>query len=219
VKVEAEPVVSAFMKSIEKNKDYLSTSVGVIVGFPPLIISLTDKEKDDPTRPLSGDEKVGLDSIIGWDQSGTTMSGTAAFLLHQKISVLYSEHVPSTSQPIPSSSHLMSSHSDPSISGFSTCGRPQWITYHYYSRSRDVDRCLGEVVVDLCSTSEKPCSTPGCELKLGQHQRRFVHGGLRIVADVKSTNGKMKSSDEINLWVGCKICGATSPTLQMNDGT
>jgi 1-phosphatidylinositol-3-phosphate 5-kinase len=223
-KKDPKPPVSAFLENIDKNVDFLSTSVGMILEPPPLVVALAAKEKENKSHHLTSDEGVGLTSVLGWtgrDDSGNALSSSEGFIQHQSFSVLFSVHIPCTSSPDPSSepSSTKPSTSQPGSSS-STCGRPRWITYRYYSQRRLPDRCLGETIIELCSNSEKSCGTPGCEVKVGQHQQRFVHGGFKIVADVKSRKEeKVDENDDLELWLGCKICDAKTAPKKMNDGT
>jgi 1-phosphatidylinositol-3-phosphate 5-kinase len=223
-KDEPDPVVSIFLKNIERSLDCFSTSVGVSMEPPSLVIALAEKEKRNPGYSLTGDEKAGLTSILGWSERASldSATGTVGFVRHQEISFLYSKHVPSTSpSQTPASSFISIRLAPrPSIPNFSTCGRPRWETYRYYSHGRRADQPLGEVITDLCFNSEKPCITPGCVYKSGQHQHRFVHGGLRIVMNVNTREGgDAEDVESIEVWLGCKICNGTTKPSQMNDGT
>jgi len=220
---ESDPTITTCLKSIEQSVDFLSTSIGVTVEPPPLLVSLAEKEKNNPSRILTGDEKAGLTSILGWserDTPGSSMSGTAGFIRHQEFSVLFSVHIPSQPPPAPEASSISSTSSPSPTPSLSTCGRPRWITYRYYSHGRGADKTLGEAITDFCIHSEEPCVTPGCELKSGKHQRRFIHGGLRIVMDMNPhEGGEVKDVENIELWVGCKVCQAKTTPSPMNDGT
>ncbi|CAA7264497.1 unnamed protein product [Cyclocybe aegerita] len=130
----SQPFVNA-LKRIEGSKDLLSTSAGVSLRLPKLIVDLADQEKAraalaDGHRPgqsrrLKGDERAALTSLLGWDgkdAEGRGMSGILGFVRQQEISVLCSLHVPPSTvtptgtishPPTPSSSTTTSEPSEP----------------------------------------------------------------------------------------------------------
>ncbi|KDR71610.1 hypothetical protein GALMADRAFT_253980 [Galerina marginata CBS 339.88] len=100
----AQPFLSA-VKRIEDSKNLLSTSAGVTLPPPKLLVDLSEKEKGNAILPaiegqkrrLTGDERVALTSLLGWDgkdAEGRGMTGILGFVRHQEISVLCSLHVP-----------------------------------------------------------------------------------------------------------------------------
>lgn len=119
------------------------------------------------------------------------------------------------------------------------CGRPQWLTYRYFSRSNSEDQCLGEFIHEMLATANLPCSTVGCGFKCGEHEMRIVHAGVRINVvmkdyewvDVKGEEkeeeeGKEeektkeeKEKDKIEMWESCRICEKKSERVGMSDGT
>ena len=227
-KSDLELPFSSALKRIERSKDLLSTSAGVSFAPPSLIVDLAEKEKMAPTRRLKGDEKAGLTSILGWDGKdarGKGMSGTLGFIRQQEFSLLYSQHVPSTlpHPPVAKSSSSESSTASlvPPKPRFSSCDRPRWITYRYYSHDPAEDKSLGETIMDLASGSHLACDKHGCQFKRGKHELRFIHGGLRIVVKVDSAveDAMIKDDDEIEVWGSCVICGAKSERSEMSDGT
>ena len=88
---------SLALKRIEESRGLYSTTPGVILAIPKLVVELAEKEKSGAVkRRLKGDERVALASILGWDgkdAEGRGMSGTLGFIRHQEISVLRSTHV------------------------------------------------------------------------------------------------------------------------------
>ncbi|KAJ3508125.1 hypothetical protein NLJ89_g5924 [Agrocybe chaxingu] len=104
----SQPFVNA-LKRIEGSKDLLSTSAGVSLRLPKLIVDLAEQEKvraaladgqsPGQSRRLKGDERAALTSLLGWDgkdAEGRGMSGILGFVRQQEISVLCSLHVPSS---------------------------------------------------------------------------------------------------------------------------
>lgn len=196
-----------------------------------LLVALADKEEADPTRRLRADEKTGLKSILGWDgrrSQGKGMTGTLGFVRQQEFSVLHSRHVPSILSTIPPAEPFLQptrsmTISNPSPPIYTTCDKARWITYQYYSRDSASDKTLGDAVVDLCSAADSPCDKSECQFKRGQHELRFIHGGLRIVLKVEprkiEEGASAAQSDVIEMWESCKNCGATSKRNPMSDGT
>lgn len=93
------------LKRIEESKGLLSTSPGVVLSAPKLLMDLAEKENLSITdlenqlhkRRLKGDERLALTSLLGWDgkdAEGRGMSGILGFIRQQQISVLCSTHVP-----------------------------------------------------------------------------------------------------------------------------
>lgn len=113
---------SLALKRIEESRGLYSTTPGIILAIPKLVIELAEKEKSGAVkRRLKGDERVALASILGWDgkdAEGRGMSGTLGFVRHQEISFLRSTHVPppdpSPGKSRPSESGTASTFSDES---------------------------------------------------------------------------------------------------------
>jgi len=118
----SEPFVVA-LRHVDESRSLLSTSPGIALSPPRLLVELAEKDRrtsvspgvDDqiPKRRLKGDERVAITSLLGWDgkdSEGRGMCGILGFVRQQEISVLCSMHVPidtskstSTSpQPTPS---------------------------------------------------------------------------------------------------------------------
>jgi len=220
------------LEQLEKSRDILSSSPGVSLAPPSLIATLAAQETEDPSRCLPANKQVGLKSILGWEgekSEGRGMIGTLGFLRHQEFSVLHSRHVPGPIPcPPPPSPDLSSSSSEnspsvhnPPVPTFTQCEKARWITYKYYSRDNGSDKTLGDAVVDLCSSADKPCNKPGCQFKRGEHELRLIHDGLRIVLNVepREINEGASQNDMVEMWETCKACGATSRRNAMSDGT
>ena len=230
VDLRAETPFSSTLKQLEQSRDVLSASPGISPPPPSLIVTLAAKEANDPSRHLLADEEAGLKSILGWEgknAQGKGMTGTLGFFRHQEFSVLHSRHVPSALPlpPTPSSS-LSSSTESPSVinpptPAFTPCEKARWITYMYYSRDGRSDKALGDAIVDLCSAADKPCDKPGCQFQRGQHELRFIHGGLRIVITVepRDIEGGLSQNDTVEMWETCKTCAAQSKRKPMSEGT
>lgn len=213
---------TVIVKRLEESKDALSSSPGVSLSPPALLVALAAKEKSSPSHIFRADERAGLKSIRGWDENdseGTGMTGTLGFVRQQEFSVLHSRHVPSA-LPHPPSDGSPSTQNPPAPT-YVPCDKPRWITYQFYSRDKGSDKTLGDAVADLCSAADKPCDTNGCQFKRGEHELRMIHGGLRIVLKVEAREISDESSqnDIIEMWESCKTCGAVTRRHSMSDGT
>ncbi|KAF5391679.1 hypothetical protein D9757_002352 [Collybiopsis confluens] len=153
-----------------------------------------------------------------------------------------------------------------------SCQQPQWMLYRYYTGSSDdrcvEDRCLGNVITGWVDEADTPCSrvrpvqplpdspkggivrivgsAPSrekrCEVSIGKHERRFIHGGVRISAktnwpdpplsDHTTVKGIAGISDGrstakpdltvglrvVTVWESCSICGASTEKTSLSDG-
>ncbi|KIO23123.1 hypothetical protein M407DRAFT_27362 [Tulasnella calospora MUT 4182] len=121
------PPVQVFSKIVTRltnDKVLLSTSPDVRIPPPSLLLRLAERERsflfgesNASTQQLSthgrlrlsGEDRVGLNSLAGWTQSSlevpnvddllAKLTGVSAFVRHQSIRVLYTEHVPVLEQP------------------------------------------------------------------------------------------------------------------------
>lgn len=221
------------LKQLEKNKSLLSSSPGIYIPPPAILVTLAAREKLDPSRKLRGDEKTGLKTIRGWEgrkSQGRGLIGTLGFVRQQEFSVLHSRHVPSL-LPLPPVQTTPDSSSIPNELPYRTplpetiytpCDKPRWITYKYYSRDPSLDKTLGDAIVDLCASADSNCDKPGCTFKRGEHEIRFTHGGMRITLRVepREITGETSGSqnDSIELWESCKVCAKESRRRMMSDG-
>ena len=219
---------ASILKRLEQNRNILSSSPGISLAPPSLIVNLATEETRDPSRSLLANEKAGLNSILGWEgreSQGRGMIGMLGFLRHQEFSVLHSRHVPA--HP-PASSDTSSSSSldspavqNPTVPISTPCEKARWITYTYYSRDSGSDKTLGDAIVDLCSSADNHCNRPGCHFKRGEHELRLIHSGLRITIKVghREIHEGTSQNDIVEMWQTCKTCGAKSRQKPMSDGT
>ncbi|KAI0065116.1 hypothetical protein BV25DRAFT_1799271 [Artomyces pyxidatus] len=223
---DAETPFQTTLRQVEKSRALLSTSVDILIPPPILLTRLAEKEKENPTRRLTGEERTGLASILGWEgkkAGGRGMSGTAGFVRQQRISVLYSEHVPACGSGSASSLDQKTSRilQDDEHKTYLHCGpRADWRTYAFYANTaseENADRSLGETVATLCGCARDPCFRPDCKTPRGQHERRWMHNSVRIVASVKPSDDANDS--DIQIWHSCQVCSEVTPRCKMNDGT
>ncbi|KAJ3784336.1 hypothetical protein GGU10DRAFT_388377 [Lentinula aff. detonsa] len=115
---ETTSTLSTILARIEAHKNVFSTSAGVMLDPPTVLVRLAKKEQSHPEKKihLMGDERVALNSLLGWgtvdtesnDQTnpdksngnenevnqGKGMTGICGFINQQEISILVSSHVP-----------------------------------------------------------------------------------------------------------------------------
>jgi 1-phosphatidylinositol-3-phosphate 5-kinase len=215
---------------IEESKGMLSASPGLVVSPPQLLVHLAESEKESPGRRLTGEERTGLISILGWEGKKAAGRGnlisTAAFLRQQQLSLLYSEHVYR-------SDRMSQTSADGTLNKpveveskkqnvYVHCGVPvQWLTYVYYA-SGTHDRSLGDMITSMCLRADEPCAQPGCKSPRRQHEQRWIHGGIRVVAQMEALDPSASPSvhsEDIEMWQSCKICRKSTPQCKMSDGT
>ena len=237
------PPFTAILKKVKNNQGLLSTSSGVLFSPPKLLSELAKAEEETQPHRIKGDQKTGLNSLLGWngkEDLGKGMSGTLGFLRHQEFSVLVARHVPShhvdspeSEVPIPSGSESPSSSiTSSSVSAssiqavkpheFIVCGQPRWKTYRYYSADVEDDLTVGEAIWDFVWASDRSCEQPGCHSKQGDHELRLIHGGVNIAVELNSDDGNEErpiEEDRIDMWESCKVCEVKSERHEMSVGT
>ncbi|KAH9172442.1 hypothetical protein EDB89DRAFT_2095957 [Lactarius sanguifluus] len=215
------------LQRVEEAKALLSTSPGLVISPPQLLVRLAELEKANPTRRLTGDERSGLTSILGWEGKKAalrgSMTGTVGFLRQQQLSLLYSEYVYDPDRTSRSSADGSSiKFVDAELKPHTHSGaRVRWVTYMYYGVG-DCDQCLGDVITSTCSRAEEPCPQPACKVLQGRHERRWTHGGICVTAktepQVPFASPDVRSQ-EIEMWQSCRICQESTARCNMSDGT
>ena len=217
------------LRCIEEGKGMLSASPGLILQPPQLLVRLAEWEKANPARRPTGEERTGLTSILGWEGKKAAahgnMTGMAGFLRQQQLSLLYSEHVnvpDRTSQSSADGTLNKPVEREPKSLVHVHCGsRVQWVTYMYYS-SGNHDRSLGDMITSICMRADEPCAQPGCKSLQRHHERRWMHGGMRVVAQTDArdlSESRGIHSEDIDMWQSCKICQKSTARCKMSDGT
>ena len=123
---------------------------------------------------------------------------------HQNITVLYT--VVCTATTIP-------------------CAGPELLALAFYnehevSREFDPDCTLGQYVEDLCLSANTICTSNGCERKMSEHHRTYVHGEARITVFVEKSACKIKGlQDSILMWSYCKVCQKETQVMPMSEST
>lgn len=120
---------------------------------------------------------------------------------HQNITVLYT--VVCTATTIP-------------------CAGPELLALAFYNEHAefDPDCTLGQYVEDLCLSVNTICTSNGCERKMSEHHRTYVHGEARITVFVEKSPCKLKGlEDSILMWSYCKICQKETQVMPMSEST
>ncbi|KAI9825842.1 MAG: 1-phosphatidylinositol-3-phosphate 5-kinase [Thelocarpon impressellum] len=123
---------------------------------------------------------------------------------HQNIVVLYT--VVCTSTAIP-------------------CAGPDLLALAFYNEHDtdedfEPDCTLGQYVEDLCLGADKMCSSHGCDKKMFEHHRSYVHGEARITVFVEKAPCKLRGlQDSILMWSYCKICKKETQVMPMSENT
>ncbi|KAI1818301.1 hypothetical protein GGS20DRAFT_529457 [Poronia punctata] len=102
------------------------------------------------------------------------------------------------------------------------CVEPQLIGLSFYdehtehSESMDPDCTLGQYIEDVCYGAESTCTANGCDRKMYEHHRTYVHGEARITVFIDlETKGKSRG-DSIMMWSYCKVCNRETTEIEMS---
>ncbi|KAB8298862.1 hypothetical protein EYC80_001022 [Monilinia laxa] len=123
---------------------------------------------------------------------------------HQNITVLYTVVCTETSIP---------------------CAGPDLLTLAFYTEHEisaeiDPDCTLGQYVEDLCLTINTTCTFNGCDRKMSEHHRTYVHDEARITVFVERSLCKIKGlQDSILMWSYCKKCQKETQVMPMSEST
>ena len=123
---------------------------------------------------------------------------------HQNIAVLYSLVCTLTTVP---------------------CSGPDLVALGFYNEHEtdsdfEADCTLGQYVEDLCLSAQTICTSNGCEKKMTEHHRQYVHGEAQLSVFVEEYPCKVREmQDSILMWSVCKICKTEAPTMLMSENT
>ncbi|EFQ25430.1 phosphatidylinositol-4-phosphate 5-Kinase [Colletotrichum graminicola M1.001] len=104
------------------------------------------------------------------------------------------------------------------------CSEPGLIAIAFYdehvdeSGSMDPDCTLGQYIEDLCISKDSICTSNGCDRKMTEHHRTYVHDESRVTIFVEPA-AKRRNLDGITMWSYCKTCKKDSPEMGMSDST
>ncbi|KAI1296226.1 hypothetical protein F5Y03DRAFT_370813 [Xylaria venustula] len=104
------------------------------------------------------------------------------------------------------------------------CVEPQLIALGFYDDHTDHDNhmdpdcTLGQYIEDVCDGAESTCKSNGCDRKMYEHHRTYVHGEARITFFIEiEVNGA--SRDNIMMWSYCKLCKRETREMEMSPST
>ncbi|OAA47889.1 phosphatidylinositol-4-phosphate 5-kinase fab1 [Metarhizium rileyi] len=108
------------------------------------------------------------------------------------------------------------------------CIEPGLVAINFYDEQHidtgmDADCTLGQYIEDLAYGRNDVCNSNGCEKKLVDHHRTYVHDEYRITVFVESvpnpSSRRPELGDGITMWTYCKICKKDSEETAMSDAT
>ncbi|MCJ1271094.1 hypothetical protein MMC22_010993 [Lobaria immixta] len=123
---------------------------------------------------------------------------------HQNIAVLYSVVCTVTTVP---------------------CSGPDLLALSFYNEHEtdeefEADCTLGQYVEDLCLGANTVCTANGCERKMFDHHRQYVHGEAQVSVFVERYPCKLRGlQNTILIWSCCRICGEETQVVPMSENT
>lgn len=123
---------------------------------------------------------------------------------HQNIAVLYSVVCTVTTVP---------------------CSGPDLLALSFYNEHEtdeefEADCTLGQYVEDLCLGANTICTANGCERKMFDHHRQYVHGEAQVSVFVERYPCKLRGlQNTILIWSCCRICGEETQVVPMSENT
>ena len=123
---------------------------------------------------------------------------------HQNIAVLYSVVCTVTTVP---------------------CSGPDLLALGFYNEHEtdadfEADCTLGQYVEDLCLGANTICTANGCERKMLDHHRQYVHGEAQLSVFVERYPCRLRGlQDTILMWSTCRICKKETQVLPMSENT
>lgn len=123
---------------------------------------------------------------------------------HQNIAVLYSVVCTLTTVP---------------------CSGPDLLALSFYNEHEtdtdfEADCTLGQYVEELCLHVNNVCTVNGCEKKMLDHHRQYVHGEAQVSVFVERHPCRMRGLENVILmWSCCRICGKETQVLPMSENS
>ncbi|KAI0103393.1 hypothetical protein F4814DRAFT_431323 [Daldinia grandis] len=105
------------------------------------------------------------------------------------------------------------------------CSEPNLIALGFYDEhvdrnsGMDPDCTLGQYIEDICYGADSTCEANGCDRKLYEHHRTYVHGEARITIFIEQDTRGRLHGDSIMMWSYCKHCKRETSEMEMSRGT
>ena len=105
------------------------------------------------------------------------------------------------------------------------CLGPDQVALGFYSHHEgepifELDYPLGQFVEETCCGANTICTSNGCERKLFDHHRQYVHGEAQVSMFVQPYPSRLRGMQEtILMWSACKICGNETQIVPMSEET
>ncbi|KAI1496808.1 hypothetical protein F5X99DRAFT_399118 [Biscogniauxia marginata] len=105
------------------------------------------------------------------------------------------------------------------------CVEPSLIALGFYdehvdqNNSMDPDCTLGQYIEDVCYGADATCKVNGCDRKMYEHHRTYVHGEARITIFTEQDVKGRSRGENIMMWSYCKICKRDTKETEMSKGT
>ncbi|KAI0425252.1 hypothetical protein F5Y09DRAFT_322246 [Xylaria sp. FL1042] len=105
------------------------------------------------------------------------------------------------------------------------CVEPQLIILGFYDdhtdheNHMDPDCTLGQYIEDVCDGAESTCKANGCDRKMYEHHRTYVHGEARITFFIEIEVNGTSRGDNIMMWSYCKLCKRETREMEMSTST
>ncbi|KAI8629718.1 hypothetical protein F5Y19DRAFT_431605 [Xylariaceae sp. FL1651] len=102
------------------------------------------------------------------------------------------------------------------------CVEPQLIALGFYDEhtdhgnNMDPDCTLGQYIEDVCYGAESTCTSNGCDRKMYEHHRTYVHGEARITVFIELEAKSKSRGDSIMMWSYCKVCKRETSEMEMS---
>ncbi|CAJ2500525.1 Uu.00g033780.m01.CDS01 [Anthostomella pinea] len=105
------------------------------------------------------------------------------------------------------------------------CVEPTLIALGFYDEhtdhgnNMDPDCTLGQYIEDVCYGADSTCTSNGCDRKMSQHHRTYVHGEARITVFIEQEIKGRPRRESIMMWSYCKVCKRETSEMEMSKGT
>lgn len=105
------------------------------------------------------------------------------------------------------------------------CIGPNIIAFGYYNGGGtevgfEPDFTLGQYVEELCINAYGVCTENGCERKMHEHHRQYVHGEAQVSIFVEPYPCKLRGlQDTILMWSTCRKCSKETQVLPMSESS